>query len=235
MSDFSEKVRAAIALQKKMKSQFVDHGLVEPVRYVGGADIAFPPTGKAGLRAGAVGSIGLAVALVWDMVDQRVVEMQVAHKEIDFPYIPGLLSFREEPLLTAAMKKIKHAVDVWMFDGHGISHPRGGGLATYMGLTWGIPTIGAAKSRLAGEEIGDELHLGGQVVAIRVTPKLYASPGNMVNLEQAVRIAKACLLPGHSIPEPTRIADHWSKKLKLLPFAEAKKAVKHPSEDGLFE
>lgn len=235
MSDFSAKIRSAIALQKKMKSQFVDRGLIEPVRYVGGADIAFPPTGIAGLRAGAVGSMGLAVALVWDLVDRRIVEMQVARKEIDFPYIPGLLSFREEPLLAAAMKKIKHQVDVWMFDGHGISHPRGGGLATYIGITHQLPTIGAAKSRLAGEEIGDELHLGGQIVAIRLTPHLYASPGNMLGLEQAVRSAKACLHAGFSIPEPTRLADIWSKKLKLLPFAEAKKAAENPNEDGLFE
>lgn len=225
MPAYSEKIRAAIALQKRMRDQFVDHGLIEPVRYVGGADIAFPPTGNKLLRAGAVGSIGLAVALVWDLIEKRIVDIQVARQEIDFPYVPGLLSFREEPLLSAAMKKIRHNVDVWMFDGHGISHPRGGGLATYMGLTWKISAIGAAKSRLAGEEIGNELHLNGQIVAIRLTPTLYASPGHKVNLEQAVRIAKNCLLPGQNIPEPTRLADFWSKKLKLLTPEEGEKIL----------
>ncbi len=225
MAKFSNKIRSAIALQKQMRGQFVDHGLREPVRFVGGADIAFPPTGQPGLRAGAVGSIGLAVALVWDLIERRIVEMQIARKRITFPYVPGLLSFREEPLLSAAMKKIRHPADVWLFDGHGISHPRGGGLATFMGIRWDIPAIGAAKSLLAGELIGDDIVLAGQVVAKKITPSLYASPGHKVSLEQAARIARQCLNPGEEIPEPTRLADVWSKKLKLMTPAQARRAA----------
>ena len=135
-----------------------------------------------------------------------------------FPYIPGLLSFREAPILLRAFRKLKSNPDIILFDGQGIAHPRHFGLASHMGLILGKPSIGCAKSRLVGEYSSVEntagayskLVYGNKVVGAvlrtkKNTKPIFVSPGHKTNLSFAIRIAmKTCR--GYRIPEPIRQA-----------------------------
>lgn len=149
---FSSRVRRAIAMQKRMATAFSAEGWPAEARYVGGADAAYAPADDKtpSGRAGSVGSPGVAIAVVWDMVERRIVERRYGRRRVAFPYIPGLLTFREAPLLLAAIGRIQTPVDVWLFDGHGQSHPRRAGLATYMGMKLQRPSVGVAKGILIG-------------------------------------------------------------------------------------
>lgn len=139
-----------------------------------------------------------------------------------FPYIPGLLSFREGPAVLAAWSKIQNKPDLLMFDGQGIAHPRGIGIASQMGLWLERPTIGVAKSRLYGRhaEVGPQrgdraplLEKNGNVIGavLRTREKtnpLYISPGHLIDVEHATQFALTCSA-GYRLPEPTR----WAHKV----------------------
>jgi deoxyribonuclease V len=208
------------------------------IRYVGGADLAFAPTdlrsadGKK-LRRGAVGSPAVAAAVVWDLLEQRAVEQVRVRAPVTFPYVPGVLSFREAPLLKAAIRRVKSRVDVWIFDGHGRAHPRGMGLATHMGMLLDSPSVGAAKSVLLGkvdltarrqrddgcweapvmwQERCIALALWRPGAQRGTTPMVYASAGQHCTLAQAADLVARCLRPGMPMPEPTRLADLLSKE-----------------------
>ena len=143
-----------------------------------------------------------------------------------FPYIPGLLSFREAPILLRAFRKLKNNPDVILFDGQGIAHPRSFGLASHMGLILDKPSIGCAKSRLVGEYGSVEntagayskLIYGNKIVGVVLRTKnntkpIFVSPGHKTNLTFAIRIAlKTCC--GYRIPEPTRQAHLLVNKLR---------------------
>jgi len=146
---WSAAVRAAIATQKTLAESFRDTGFPQSVRYIGGADIAFAKATD-GTRTGSVGCDAIGIAIIYDLVDQRLIDAAYIRAKIDFPYVPGLLSFREAPILEAAIAQLRHPADAWMFDGQGRSHPRGVGLATHMGIRLEMPSIGAAKSVLLG-------------------------------------------------------------------------------------
>jgi deoxyribonuclease V len=139
-----------------------------------------------------------------------------------FPYVPGLLSFREIPPLIPLLEQVP-APELIMVDGQGIAHPRGLGLACHVGLITGIPTIGCAKSRLCGEfeEPGSEpgshsdLVLDGMPIGAVLRSKkgckpLFISPGHLLDVDAALEGVKACL-KGYRLPEPVRIADKLSK------------------------
>ncbi len=140
-----------------------------------------------------------------------------------FPYVPGLLSFREIPALLPLLGELPPP-DLIMVDGQGIAHPRGLGLASHIGLLTGIPTIGCAKSRLVGEhmELADKpgamQHLminrilAGYVLRSKERCKpLYVSPGHLLDPGEAVRGVQMCLR-GYRLPEPTRLADKLSRE-----------------------
>ena len=143
-----------------------------------------------------------------------------------FPYIPGLLSFREAPILLRAFRKLKNNPDIVLFDGQGIAHPRRFGLASHMGLVLDKPSIGCAKSRLVGEYSSVEntagayskLIYGNKVVGVvlrtkKNTKPIFVSPGHKINLSLAIRITlKTCC--GYRIPEPTRQAHLLVNKLR---------------------
>lgn len=145
-----------------------------------------------------------------------------------FPYIPGLLSFREGPAVLSAWNKLENKPDLLMFDGQGIAHPRGIGIASQMGLWLERPAIGVAKSRLYGrhEEVGphrgdraDLLDKSGNVIGavLRTREKtnpLYISPGHLMDVEHAVEFVLACLA-GYRLPEPTRWAHNVAGGQKL--------------------
>lgn len=184
-------------------------------------------------------SLCLAAVVLWDLEAQRVLEERWASRPLRFPYVPGLLSFREAPAVLAALRALRRTPDALMCDGHGVAHPRRFGIACHLGLLCGLPTLGVAKSRLVGEhpEPGSErgarapLTDGGErigtVLRTRAHVKpVYVSVGHLLDLPSAERLALAAA-QGFRLPEPTRRADRAvaARKRTLLnreqPRAEA--------------
>ena len=186
-------------------------------KVVAGIDCAFSKDGQ---------SI-LAAVVVLRLPDFELVETVSSVREVTFPYIPGLLSFREAPVCIAAVEKLASRPDVFIIDGQGIAHPRRLGLAAHLGLFFDRPTIGCAKSRLTGDFEEPPLEKGGHtlltaqsetigaVVRTRTSVKpVFVSVGNKCVLDDAIRIVLACAVK-YRLPEPTRLADQAVGKLKL--------------------
>ncbi len=212
----------AIALQKELAPRVVSAGDPLDVRLVAGVDVAFP-----GSRRGWQGGLARAAVVVMSYPELAVVEQHVAEIPVVFPYVPGLLSFREIPALAAVLERLSAAPDLLVVDGQGVAHPRRFGLAAHLGLLAGIPTIGCAKSRLCGEaaEPGQErgstsdLIDGGERVGLVVRTKdgvkpLYVSVGHKVSIESAAEWVLR-LAPTHRLTEPVRLADRLSKGLAI--------------------
>ena len=202
-------VQEAQALQAHLATRVsLSNEVPEQPRYVVGTDISGPDA-----RGIARGS-----AVVLRLPDLSVVEVKCVLGKPGFPYVPGLLSFREAPLVLGALERLTIVPDLLLVDGQGLAHPRRFGLACHLGLLTGLPTIGCAKSILAGRHgaLGQTrgssalMEDKGQVVgaALRsrdsVTP-VYVSVGHKVDLESALRWALACC-KRYRIPEPTRLA-----------------------------
>lgn len=156
----------------------------------------------------------------------REIERGSTSQEICYPYIPGLLVFREGPALEEVWHGLRHKPDLLLFDGAGIAHPRRCGLAAHLGWRWQIPAIGCAKSRLIGtaEEVKPEKGARtplyekktriGDVVRTRTRVKpLYVSPGHLTDFEVAVNWTLRTALK-YKLPEPTRQADLLTRELK---------------------
>ena len=179
-----------------------------------------------GLDCAFAGDRAVAVGVVWDMETQQVLEVRGATAQLTFPYVPGLLSFRETPVLLRVLRKVRHDVDVLMCDGQGVAHPRRFGLASHLGVIADMPCVGAAKSLLVGEHAAVPAHRGavvplvhrgervGTVVRTRSNVKpMYASPGHHVDYHQAADLTMHAAT-AYRIPEPTRLADRWVGMLK---------------------
>ena len=160
-----------------------------------------------------------AVVVVLTFPAMEIVETAFAWQPIAFPYVPGLLSFREAPAVLAACADLTVEPDVFLCDGQGYAHPRRLGLASHLGLFLQRPTIGCAKSRLVGAYEEPERVFGahtplidrGEVVgtAVRTRPRhkpLFVSPGHKISVETAVAVVLACCRDGAFLPEPTRLA-----------------------------
>lgn len=161
----------------------------------------------------------VAVVVVMRFPDLEVVESRVATAPPRFPYVPGLLSFREIPALAACVEKVRSGFDVLLCDGQGIAHPRGFGLASHLGVLLDVPTIGCAKSRLVGDhdDVGPSrgefapLTLKGRrigdVLRTRDGVKpIFVSPGHLADVPSCRRVVLAAS-PRYRVPEPTRQAD----------------------------
>ncbi len=186
----------------------VRDGLGE-INVVAGADVSI----RRGAKEGRCGVVVLSYP------DMKVLEAHVHTAEIAFPYVPGLLAFREVPILLETWRLLSTTPDLIFLDGHGYAHPRRCGFACFAGLALGIPAVGLAKSNLVGnyadpgnEEgstspiLADNGDLLGCVVRTKtgVNP-IYVSPGHRVSFDTSVRLALACA-KGYRIPEPTRLA-----------------------------
>ncbi|MEW6730727.1 MAG: deoxyribonuclease V [Acidobacteriota bacterium] len=198
----------AIELQQQLRRQVQEEKLTQEVRLVAGADISFEK----------YSNIVYAAFVVLDINTVTVVAHASVVTEAQFPYIPGLLSFREAPPLLAAWEKLTVEPDVVMFDGQGIAHPRRLGVASHMGLFLDKPSIGCAKTILVGrykdlaEEAGSTAALidrGEKIgVALRTKRKVnpvYISVGHRIELEDAIALTMRTV-KGYRIPEPTRQA-----------------------------
>jgi len=200
--------REAVLLQEKLASLVSQQSnLPDRIQYVAGADGAYDNE-KAS---------GAAVLIDYDTLEP--IEITTANVRVAFPYVPGLLSFREGPVVIRVLRKLRHKPDVCIVDGHGLAHPRRFGLACYVGLVTSLPTIGVAKSRLFGTEDGETLvDSGGNVIArvLRFNKKsLYVSVGHKISLEDATRIVKHCITRRGL--EPVLLAHQEAKKLKWSP------------------
>lgn len=176
---------------------------------VGGADVGFEDGGR----------VTRAAVVVCDASDMTVLDRQIVRQPTRFPYIPGLLSFREVPAILDAIQGLRRLPDLLLCDGHGYAHPRRLGVACHIGLATDLPTIGVGKTRLVGEHAPAPAERGGwsalrdgdeTIGAVlrtrnRVAP-VYVSAGHRINLATAVRHVMACL-HRYRLPEPIRAAD----------------------------
>jgi deoxyribonuclease V len=209
--------KAAVALQTELCERLVlEDRLSGDIRIVAGADISCT---KGDDRV-------YAAVVLLDAATLEVIEEATYIGRTSIPYIPGLLSFREGPSLLQAFGKLRNRPDVILFDGHGIAHPRGFGLASHMGLILDIPSVGCAKTRLVGafrepgEKRGQQSPLVykekriGTVVRTkdRVKP-VFVSLGHRVSLERAVEIVLQCARR-YRIPEPIRRAHILVNKMR---------------------
>lgn len=214
----------AIALQRNLAQMIICSNQFGDVRLIAGVDVSFPGVGARFSRRLPRTSdrdrpeVGRAAIAVLRFPDLTLVESVTAEEPVSFPYVPGLLSFREIPVILSALRKVTVRPDLLMVDGQGRAHPRRLGIASHLGLVTGFPAIGCAKSRLTGraEEPADEpgawqpLEDRGEVIGAvvrtkRRTKPLYVSIGHRIDLETAISLVLRCTA-GYRLPEPTRQA-----------------------------
>lgn len=195
------------AIQRELQRHVVTENCIGPVGHVAGVDVSFPAR-----------NVARAAIVVLTFPELRPVDCAVAETQVAFPYIPGLLAFREGPAVLAAAAELQTMPDLFLFDAHGLAHPRRLGLASHAGLLLDWPSIGCAKSRLIGEYVNPDRDKGscsnlmdrgqsiGMVVRTRAGVKpLFVSIGHKVDLDTAVRYVLACA-PKYRLPETTRWA-----------------------------
>ena len=202
----------AVAIQRELRGQVARTNSVrlEQVRTIAGVD-------------GSYGERARAAVVVLSFPDLQMLDQAIAHGAAVFPYVPGLLSFREVPILLAALAKVRVQPDLIIVDGQGYAHPRRLGLASHLGLWLDVPTVGCAKSRLVGryEEPGSApgdrspLVDRGETIGVVLRSKtrtnpLFISAGSKIDLATSVQVVERCL-HGYRLPEPTRLADKLSK------------------------
>ncbi len=199
----------AIAFQKQLASSVTLKPFYNEIRFIAGFDSAFIKQGKE--------EFIIAGGVIWDSHNKEVVSQAIVVEKVQFPYVPGLLAFREMPALTKLSLQLPRP-DLIMVDGHGIAHPRRTGIAVHIGIWAELPTIGVAKKKLVGtyempcKEKGcrtflyDREEKIGIVLRSRTNVKpIFVSPGNLIGLLQSAKITlNACLK--YRLPEPTRLA-----------------------------
>ena len=208
--------REAMRLQEKLCGLVSLEDNFAPIRYVAGADLAFDP----------VTDLAFAGVLVYRFPEMDEVERRCARRILRFPYVPGLLSFRESPVLLAAFARLQTEPDLILIDGHGRAHPRRFGIACHIGVLFDKPVIGCAKSLLVGEYMEPGMRRGattplmfkgekvGMVLRTRDNVKpIFVTQGHRVSLKSAIELVSQCL-DGFRIPKPTREADHYVRGLR---------------------
>ena len=209
--------KEAIEIQRILASQVRFIAMKKKPKIIAGLDCAFSNNGK----------IIFAAAVVIDTSDFSIIETTTASRRVVFPYIPGLLSFRETPACIDAIEKLKTNPDAFVVDGQGIAHPRRLGIASHIGLLIDKPTIGCAKSRLIGisdepgskkgshnllMDSGEEI---GAVLRTRTDVKpVYVSVGHKCTLDDAISIVLGCTTK-YRLPEPSRLAHQLVGQAKL--------------------
>jgi len=203
--------KEAIALQQQLRGAVVREDRLGPVRHVAGVDVGFEDGGR----------ITRAAVAVLSFPDLELAETAIAHVPTTFPYVPGLLSFREVPAVIAALEKLAIVPDLLLCDGQGIAHPRRFGIACHLGMLCNLPAIGVGKTRLTGTHdepanargawtpLRDKEEVIGAVLRSRVGVKpLFISIGHRVSLETALAYVMACTTR-YRLPETTR----WAHRL----------------------
>lgn len=203
-------------IQSELRDRIERRDRLGPVRLIAGADVALDLEHH---RA-------IAGVIVFRFPAMEEVERSSAVRPLAFPYVPGLLSFREAPALLAAFARLRSQPDLLFFDGHGYAHPRRFGIACHLGLLLDCPSIGCAKSLLVGEHRPPALAAGsraalrdaGETIGVALRTRtgvkpVYISAGHRISLDRAVEFALAAC-DGFRIPRPTRLADHYVEACK---------------------
>jgi len=204
----------AIAIQEALRTRIILRDTFAATHIIAGADMSID------------GDWGYGGVITYTFPRLEEIERRSVRMKLTFPYVPGLLAFREAPVLLAALELLSTEPDLLLFDGQGIAHGRRMGIATHMGILLNKPTIGCAKSRLVGtfEEPGSDrgcyeplVHEGETVGAVLRTRKqvrpIFVSPGTGISLKTSINIVMRCL-DGYRIPKPTREADHYVGSIK---------------------
>jgi len=220
--------REAMREQERLRDRVVLKDKLNDIRYVAGADLAFDPETET----------AFAGVIVYRFPELKEVERRSARRKLRFPYIPGLLSFREGPALAAAFARLRTTPDLILIDGHGRAHPRLFGIACHIGVLYDRPTIGCGKSLLVGEHEEPGTAAGstaplwfkgervGEVLRTRDNVKpIYVTTGHRVSLDSAVELVRRCS-DGFRIPKPTREADRFVGELRREFQEERKKKAK---------
>ena len=200
--------KEGIELQKKLKREIKLTPLASLPETVAGADVSYNKGSN----------IFFAGIVLLSFPGMEIIDEVSAAGRVDFPYIPGLLSFREGPVLIEAFRKLETVPDLIIFDGQGVAHPRGLGIASHMGLILNIPSVGCAKTKLCGDydEPGLEkgssspLLMKGKEIGTVLRTKngvkpLFVSPGHLVDIRDSMDIVLTCSKK-YRLPEPTRQA-----------------------------
>ena len=211
--------KEAIKLQKELAGQVILKQQMGSVKTVAGVDV--------GIRNG----MARAAAVVLDFPGLKVLDYAIAVHPVAFPYIPGLLSFREGPVILEAVRKLAVQPDLIIFDGQGRAHPRRLGIASHIGLLLDLPAIGCAKSRLCGKHDLPDYHRGshvplldkgeiiGAVLRTRSGVKpVFVSIGHRVDLTASIKYVLACCQK-FRLPETTRQAHRLATEGKILTLA----------------
>ena len=207
----------AVAYQNELRQKIQIRELNKPIKTIAGADISFDKNSDI-LYAGIV---------VFKYPEMQVINTSTAISHTSFPYISGLLAFREVPALFNAWNNLYIKPDLLVLDGQGIAHERRMGIATHFGLLTNVPTIGSAKSRLYGKYTEPEdkifaespMYDKGELIGVALRSKehckpIYISPGHNINMQQSVDVIKNCIR-GYRIPEPTRQAHFLVNKIRI--------------------
>ena len=221
--------REAINIQQTLREKLIldDKKMPDKIRTIAGADISYSRGDN----------IFFAAVVLLEFPSMEVIEETSFTQRVAFPYIPGLLTFREGPPLLKAFEKLRNVPDVAIFDGQGIAHPRGLGLASHMGLLLDIPTIGCAKTRLTGEyiEVGNKvgdfscLMLNNKIVGAVLRTKenvkpIFISQGHKIGLQRSVEIILSSCT-GYKLPEPVRKAHLAVSRMRVKMIAVQQKTA----------
>ncbi|MGO9639716.1 MAG: deoxyribonuclease V [Candidatus Acidiferrales bacterium] len=218
-----------IALRERMERE----DRLPCIRYVAGADVAFEQSARITWERGLRKSSGRAIAgvVLYRFPELEEVERVSAVRPLRFPYVPGLLSFREAPAILAAVARLRRRPDLIFVDGHGYAHPRRFGIACHLGVLLDLPAIGVAKSLLIGTH-GEPGRKAGSWAPLRALNRasesetigavlrtadsvrpVFVSQGHRISLETAIELVMA-VADGYRIPRPTRDADHFVGAIK---------------------
>ena len=205
--------KEAAALQAHWRARVSRRDSQGPIRRVCGVDVAYDPARN----------LACAAAVVVELPGLADVELCTARTPVRFPYIPGLLGFREAPAVLAALARLSARPDLLLVDGHGLAHPRRCGIACMLGLALGMRAIGCAKSVLVGvydepgqrpgewtelrDDTNDDEVLGAALRTRAGVRPVFVSIGHRVSLEFAIRMVMAST-DGFRLPRPLRLADH---------------------------
>lgn len=208
----------AVAIQNELRSKIELKPLDKPITTIAGSDISFNKYSET-VYAGIV---------VMNFPSLQVIETVSVVDEARFPYVPGLLAFREVPALVKCWEQLQTKPDLLVLDGHGISHPRRMGIATHFGVLMQTPTMGCAKSLLTGKypepanEPGaatDLVHKNEIVAKVlrtkRATKPVFISPGNLITQDECLQVIMQCVR-GYRIPEPTRLTHNFVNQVRIL-------------------
>lgn len=204
----------AIKIQKDLKSNISLKKSFSKINKIAGADVSYYQNKM------------IAGVVIFEFPNLKTIERQSFISTVNFPYIPGLLTFREGPSLLAAFKKIKNDPDIILFDGQGIAHPRRMGIATHLGLFLDKPTIGCAKSKLSGKytsvgegkgdytllKEGKEV-LGAVLRTRRKVKPIFISPGYKIDLSNSIEITLKCIVK-YRLPVPVREAHIFVNQIR---------------------